>query len=278
MAANISAAVSCCQQRRFWTGVTGAISVPDMEKPAETRKAKPTPADKRAAARLRSYWDEAVAKSKTDPSGTKLTQDVAAAELDVNQSAVSQYLNGLIPLNYRALLVFAKLIGVDPTLIRSDLPEQALDHRVREPHEEYGAWEDIEAYSQAVGLGSSAEAQDYAETHKLKFRAESLRRKGLRPQALCVFYGVGESMEPRIRSGDAVLFDTADTRPRDGYIFVVQLGSEINVKRCEILDDAVYFRSDNPAGDHSWRKPKRMDNAKCPITILGRVRWIGSWE
>jgi hypothetical protein len=55
-------------------------------------------------------------------------------------------------------------------------------------------------------------------------------------------------------------------------------GNEYQVKRCEIIDDIVYFRADNPAGDHNWAKPKRMDNKRHPIQVIDRVRWIGSWE
>ncbi len=139
-------------------------------------------------------------------------------------------------------------------------------------------WSDVLGYAQAVGLGKGAEAQEYAETHKLKFRADSLARKHLRPAGLAVMYGQGDSMQPRIHPGDAILFDTHDTRPKDGAIFVVQWKSEIYAKRAMVLEDAVYFASDNPAGDHNWRKPKRMDAKRDPIHILGRVRWIGSWE
>lgn len=144
-------------------------------------------------------------------------------------------------------------------------------------------WADIQGYAQAMGLGGGPEAQEYAETHKLKFRAESLARKRLRPGGLAVMYGKGDSMEPRVHSGDAVLFDTTDTRPRDGALFVVMVDSggaakEYQVKRCELIDDLVYFKADNPAGDHNWKKPRRMDNPRHPIEIVGRVRWIGSWE
>lgn len=276
MGQNISATVSPRQQCRFWTSPKAPISVAVMTGRTEARRAKPTPADLAAAARLKSLWEDALARARTE--GHRLTQDVAAEALGVNQSAVSQYINGLIPLNYRALLVFAELLGVDPTEIRNDLPEQQLGRHVRERRSEYGDWDDIVGYSQAVGLGGGAEAQEYAETHKLKFRTESLRKKGLRPSALAVYYGHGDSMEPRIKSGDAVLFDTSDTRPVDGAVFLVQTGAEIHAKRCEIIEDTVYFRSDNPVGDHAWRKPRRMDNARNPVTIVGRVRWIGSWE
>lgn len=143
-------------------------------------------------------------------------------------------------------------------------------------HEE--GWSDIQGYAQAVGLGKGAEAQEYAETHSLKFRAASLAKKRLRPAGLAVMYGDGDSMQPRIHKGDAILFDTTDTRPVDGAIYVVQWRDEVYAKRAEIIDEAVYFRADNPAGDHNWRKPKRMDAKRDPVHVLGRVRWIGSWE
>lgn len=141
---------------------------------------------------------------------------------------------------------------------------------------------EILAYSQAVGLSDGAEAQEYAETHALKFRTSSLARKRLRPARLAVMYGSGDSMEPRIHSGDAVMFDLDDTRPRDGHIYVIVVpgaGSEAyTVKRCEIIGDMVLFKADNPRGDHNWRKPRRMDDERAPIKVIGRVRWIGSWE
>ena len=139
-------------------------------------------------------------------------------------------------------------------------------------------WGDILAFSQAVGLGKGAEAQEYAETHKLKFRSDSLERKRLKPSALAVMYGDGDSMEPRIKKGDAVMFDTGDTRPRDDTVFVIQWKGEYYAKRCMILDENVYFKADNPNGDHAWNKPKAMNAKRDPIIIIGRVRWIGSWE
>lgn len=144
-------------------------------------------------------------------------------------------------------------------------------------------WGDILAYAQQVGLGEGSEAQEYAETHKLKFRTDSLARKRLLGKNLAVMYGKGDSMEPRIHTGDAVLFDQSDTRPRDGHLYVIEVptlgtANAYSVKRCEIIDEMVFFKADNPRGDHSWRKPRRMDDPRNPIRILGRVRWIGSWE
>ncbi|WP_239519600.1 LexA family transcriptional regulator [Stenotrophomonas maltophilia] len=141
---------------------------------------------------------------------------------------------------------------------------------------------DILGYSQAAGLGDGMEAIEYAETHRLKFRASSLARKRLIPTRLAVFYGKGDSMLPRIQSGDAILFDTSDTRPADDKLFVIMAagiaGSEYSVKRCRTFGDDIYFDALNEKGDHNWRKPRKMDDPRHPITIIGRVRWIGSWE
>lgn len=142
-------------------------------------------------------------------------------------------------------------------------------------------WDDITGYSQAAGLGDGVEADEYAETHSLKFKASSLRRKGLHARNLAIYYGKGDSMEPTIKDGDAIMFDTSDTKVVDGALYLVQLhgaaNAEYYVKRAMVLDGAVYFQSDNPAGDHSWKKPKKMDSPRNQITVVGRVRWIAGW-
>lgn len=237
----------------------------------DDRRAKPTPADLAAAGRLRAIWDR-----KKEAFG--LTQDKMAEALDGSQGLVSQYLNGKIPLNYKTVLAFARALEIDPAEIRADLPEQ----RLSAPAPVDADWSDVSGFAQAVGLGSGPEADEYAEAHKLKFRANSLSRKRLFARNLAVMYGAGDSMLPRIRPGDAILFDTSDTKPRDGALFVIQVhgiaGAEYQAKRCMVLDETTYFAADNPAGDHQWRKPRRMDAKKAPIEIIGRVRWIGSWE
>lgn len=140
---------------------------------------------------------------------------------------------------------------------------------------------DIVAYAQAAGLGSGAEALEYAETHSLKFKKTSLRRRGIYGRNLAVYYGKGDSMEPTIKDGDAILFDTSDTRIVDGVLYVIQVDGMANpeyfVKRAMVLDTGVYFQSDNPRGDHSWQKPKPMVSKRQPITVIGRVHWIGGW-
>ncbi|WP_372362872.1 S24 family peptidase [Xanthomonas sp. NCPPB 1325] len=140
---------------------------------------------------------------------------------------------------------------------------------------------DVIGYSQAAGLGSGAEAVEYAETHSLKFKKTSLRRRGIFGKPLAVYYGKGDSMEPTIEDGDAILFDTSDTRVVDGVLYVIQVDGMANpeyyVKRAMVIDGLVMFQSDNPDGDHNWKRPRRMDSKREPITVIGRVHWIGGW-
>lgn len=137
-------------------------------------------------------------------------------------------------------------------------------------------WADILGVRQAAALGDGALADEYAETHKLKFRSESLRRKHLRPEKLAVLYGRGDSMQPTIKTGDAILFDTSDTTPQDGKIYVIQYDGHLMAKRLIELGGKWFIDSDNKT-DPKWRKPQAVDETK-DFAIYGRVRWIGSWE
>lgn len=138
------------------------------------------------------------------------------------------------------------------------------------------AWPDVRAYRQAASLGEGAVPDEYAETHALKFRAESLRRKRLRPDMLGVVYGKGDSMQPRIQSGDAILFDRSDREPRDGGIYVVSYDGDLLAKKLVFMGDRWWVESLNK-DDPKWRKPRPIDELK-QFEIHGRVRWIGSWE
>lgn len=235
-----------------------------------TRKSKPTSADIQAAAKLKRVWT-------TKARELGITQDSVADRMGITQGAVSQYLNGKIPMNYLTLVAFASALEIDPSDIRTDLPEQALlggnsgdsDHV------------DVLGYGQAVGLSDGAELAEYATTHSLKFKASSLRRKHLNPNNLRVMYGQGDSMEPDIRDGDAILFDVSDTHPKDGSMYVLMVygvtGESYTVKECMEIEGEVYFGAKNPYGDHNWKRPRRLDSQRNPITIIGRVVWTAGW-
>jgi len=237
-----------------------------MEK---TRKAKPTSQDVAASTRLKELW-----KQRAHERG--LSQTKMAEELGITQGAVSQYLNGRIPLNYRTLMAFCQALGIDDTDVRTDLPEQQFNTPAA-PSDDYVDVLALPHPSLAVG----ADPNQYMQAHSIKFRKSVLRQKGLLTKPLAVFYTCGSSMEPAVSDGDSVLVDTSDCQVVHGRLYLVRWPEggkpEAGVKRAMALEGDVFFASDNPNGDHQWQKPRRMGSQLEPITVIGRVHWIGGW-
>ena len=237
-----------------------------MEK---TRQAKPTPEDVAASVRLKELW-----KQRAHERG--LSQTKMAAELGITQGAVSQYLNGRIPLNYRTLLAFCQALGILDTDVRTDLPEQQFNTPAA-PSDDYV---DVLALPYP-GLAVGADHEEYAQAHSMKFRKSVLRQKGLLTKPLAVFYACGNSMEPTISNGDSILLDTSGGTVGDGYLYLVRWSEdgkpEAGVKRAMSIEGVVFFTSDNPRADRQWQKPRRMDSMQDSITVIGRVHWIGGW-
>lgn len=194
------------------------------------------------------------------------TQDAIAQDFGVSVQAVSGWVRtGKI--DKRKLPRLAQLTGKPLAYFIPDAPAGA---------PESGDWAEVIGYAQAAALGDGSIPEDYAETHALKFKASSLRRKNLRADKLAVYYGDGDSMEPTIESGDAILFDTSDTRLQDGKIFMVRYEGHITAKRMVKLGRAWFLSSDNIA-DPKWRKPVPVDETR-DFEVIGRVRWIAGWE
>lgn len=223
-----------------------------------TRDAILSPADIAASKRLRAVWD-----AKARERG--LTQDKMAELLGGTQGLVSHYLNQRAALNYRVLMIFAKALDVDPRSIRDDLPEQALTSAANDSD-----FLPALAFAQAVGLGIGRAADEYAETHGLMFRKSFYQKIGATSDQCFVVYGKGDSMEPEIREGDAILFVSGQTQKRKGWLFLLHIGGEeYNVKR---YVGGGMFAADNPAGDHKWESPRALGPDD---QVIGRVRWIG---
>lgn len=230
-------------------------------------KKKPLAPDQAAACRrLRKLWD-------TRQRELGLTQDKAAESLSVTQGAVGNMLNGRLAISLRALAVWAKLLKVKPADIDPALAKQLLSGDDQNDAD----WIDITSRKQAVALGHGAEVDEWAETRKLKFRQDSLRKKGLYPNKVEVYYGKGDSMEPRIKDGDALLFDMSDTKPVHGKIFIVRWHGSLMAKRLRIYEGRVWISSDNKS-DPQWKEDVPVDPEREDFEVVGRVRWIAGWE
>lgn len=195
------------------------------------------------------------------------TQESIADAFGVTVQAVSGWVRtGKI--DKRKLPRLAQLTGVP---LQTFMPEAKTDVAQEED------WGDVRGVRQQAALGDGSFADEYASTHKLKFRASSLRKKGLRVQNLVVFYGKGDSMLPRIRDGDALMFDISDKRPIDGSIYLFSsVDTGLTVKRLVDYGGRWFLEADNKT-EKNWMKPVPMDG-RHPYVIEGRLHWIGSWE
>lgn len=127
-----------------------------------------------------------------------------------------------------------------------------------------------------ASAGHGAVNPDYEEVEGLSFLPESLRRKGLFAANCGAVKVMGDSMYPRIKDGDVVLYDESDRAIKDGRVYVIRWGDEDSVKRLfRELDGKVRVVSDNSAAGFVDRVINPEDDG---FDIKGRVRWIGSWE
>lgn len=228
--------------------------------PSMSNKRPLTAEEKAMAARMKAI----IASSR------EITEESVADAVGVTQGQVSHWTGGRLPVPAKRAQALAAALGI------ADPGEISLAYRdIAKTSGPEADWADIIGVRQAAALGDGAIPDEYSETHKLKFRTESLRRKRLRPDRLAVVYGRGDSMHPTIKNGDAILFDTSDNAPRDGGLFVITYDGELFAKRLMELDGTWYAKSDNDS-DPKWRKPRKLDPSRG-IEIAGRIRWVAGW-
>lgn len=145
------------------------------------------------------------------------------------------------------------------------------EHGSEQPEESavvrFPAWRQVDQIDLAVAAGGGAEADDESVTERLTFRLDWLKSHGLDPAQCTVVKVQGESMEPALPEGSAILVDRARRRRREGGIFVVRTADGVVVKRLG-KDDAGGWQllSDHPA----WDPVPWPQDAK----VIGEVKWM----
>ena len=162
-----------------------------------TKRERPplAPEEKSAADRLKALWLQ-------KKSALGLTQQSAATALGwESQGAAWQYLNGKIPLNWAAVVGWAKLLGVEPREIypeladklgegpkdndrRSALPPDAIEiaelYRQLSPktQRDIHSFMKIAVYMARMGADLTVEATDNYHRFEESLKADMERRKG----------------------------------------------------------------------------------------------------
>lgn len=83
-------------------------------------------------------------------------------------------------------------------------------------------------------------------THHLAFRWRWLKAHGFALKDLVGLIARGDSMEPTIKDGAAVIINTATKDPADGNVYVIRVGDRLWIKRTQwLLDGSLRLNSDN---------------------------------
>ena len=122
----------------------------------------------------------------------------------------------------------------------------------------------------SAGHGSF-ETSDEVHGH-YAFRTEFLRRKG-QASKMVLMRVTGESMQPEIRHGDAVLVDQSQTAPRPGITYAVGVEDMVYLKIIDAQPGKLVLRSFNPA--YAPIDVPMDEDMVDSVRIIGRVVWLG---
>lgn len=205
-----------------------------------------------------------------------MTQAQLAKRADVSQQLITKLETGGARETGK-LVQIASALGVTAEELQVGEPRPHDFVTVRAPVDPNGATAEVEVKflpRKRASAGPGAENSDPAEQALgLRFRAESLRRKGIDHRFATVIYADGDSMEPLIGDGDTILFDTSRTAVTDGGIYVIEVDHEAMVKRLQRRPGGrLLVQSENPA-----YPPYEIEAGQHGFRVLGQVMWTAGW-
>lgn len=214
--------------------------------------------------------------------GAPVSQEGAAEQLGFNQSALSQYLNGRIPLNVDAARKFSDLLGQSVAEFSPRLHDQLKEYASSVLPDEPAANDSLPPGARRV---VDDEDPDLVEIRKvrLKLRAGVSRYEtepldgdgdplkvsrldldGLDPKRLIAIEVRGDSMEPLMFEGDTVVIDPTDKKLLNRELYALNFEGDCCVKQMLHKAGTWYLNSIN--SDH---KPVRAESGQCEV--IGRV-------
>ncbi|AFL76190.1 XRE family transcriptional regulator [Thiocystis violascens] len=201
--------------------------------------------------------------------------DELARKTGIPRRSLETYLSGNAEPKTFRLAAIAKAAGVWVDWLATGEGPMLARERRPEPTAPAGIWEEfalVPLYDVSVSAGPGVFVESEAVLAQLAFRRDWLRQTGIQADNLAVVRAVGDSMEPTIRHGDALLVDRAKREPEGGYIYVLQIDHELRAKRLQRLADGrVRLGTDNVAYAEEFIERDRLHQ----LEIVGRVVWKG---
>lgn len=229
-----------------------------------------------------------------------LTQEKLAHALDMNQSSVSHYMNGVNALNAPVAAAFARILGVEVSEFSERLAEEIACMAtgatpIRRELSNAQFFDSIEVWDDDTPLdndevyvsflkevelsaGSGRTAVQESSNRKLRFGRISLRNKGVDPSSAKCVTVAGNSMEPVLRNGSTVAVDTSNTRVVDGDMYAIDHAGQLRVKQLYRMPGGglrlrSFNRDEHPDEEYTAQQIQDQD-----LVVLGRVFWSGGFH
>ncbi|WP_165174490.1 helix-turn-helix transcriptional regulator [Desulfovibrio sp. ZJ369] len=217
------------------------------------------------------------------------TQEQAARELEIHQNSLSRYENGRVPksdfvkklCDATGISPHWLLTGLGPMLLEEEEPGDKKDIQQFISTSEAYALEGIEDGSGmlnvplvkarlSAGQGSfevEGEVEGYC-----AFSSAFLRRKG-NPASMVVMKVQGDSMQPEIMDGDAVLIDQSKKEVKLGRIYAVGFEDAIYLKRIDKEPGKIILKSVNP--EYRPIVIELGEQTFDSFRVIGQILWVG---
>lgn len=248
------------------------------------------------ASRLKQRYEEWKARRKA--AKEPASQEVATEMLGFNQSAVSQYLNGKIPLNVDAATKFATVFGCAVRDFSPSLADQVVKYTQAAEegvisHPLVGRSGKVvvlvEGEKEAIaiklvslrleaGYPNFEADQEFEDNGTISIPRREIEANDWVPQCLLAIKVRGDSMKPAFNDKDTVVINIADTKPISGEVYAINFDGKPVIKQLvhEGREWWMYsFNRDAEYGRRLFRSPESVVVGKVVYQparrIAGRV-------
>lgn len=206
----------------------------------------------------------------------KITDDALGTALGVERSVANKIVNGKVPLNARRADAVAALfqVSTDEILFRAgitkDQPHALVSDHAPTRSADAGVTVEVVSLDLSISMGPGTLIEEFVEEEPVRFDMALLRAITRAPfTSLRVVKGIGDSMEPTLRTADRLLIDTSEKMlsRTHGIYWVDHLGAH-GVKRLRPMGQGrVLIMSDNP-------NVPDYDVDADEMRIHGRAIWL----
>lgn len=218
----------------------------------------------------------------------KFTQEELSNATGISQNAICNYEKGKRRPNAPRLQSICDALGISPTwLLTGEGPKELREGEEKkrliplpQVSESYGFVEDEDGSDMisvplvkarlSAGQGSfevEGEVEGYC-----AFSSAFLRRKG-NPSSMVVMKVQGDSMQPEIMDGDAVLIDQSKKEVRLGRIYAVGFEDAIYLKRIDKEPGKIILKSVNP--EYRPIVIELGEQTFDSFRVIGQILWVG---